>query len=345
MASFEKLVSLSRGRVGHVECVESEHCGAIVIVDGRGQLVSSLGDPEHWISLRSTAKPFQLLPFLLLGLQEAEWPEGETISDADLALMMSSHAGEPMHVERVRRLLALVGLSEDDLRCGEQRVGQNTSTVHNNCSGKHTALLMICRRQGWPIENYLHPDHPLQHWIARLLLNLSGRPIEELGVGVDGCSLPTYILSLSALARLYASLACPEEAGLANDPVTLNALSILFRAGTSHPEFIGGAKRLDTTLIRSVPGLFAKTGAEGVFAMGYAPSERYPQGLGIAIKVTDGDSANRARTAVAIEVLRQLQLLPEQSLWEAELASMASDALTNLRGIEVGRVTPTFALS
>jgi L-asparaginase II len=351
--NWSPLIEITRGKVNDRACVEIEHLGAIAVVSGEGDLLFSVGNAEQMVHLRSTAKPFQLLPFLLEGLHQKSWGDDQSIEAADLALLMASHSGEPKHIQRLERLLALSAISADALQCGVHAPyhdhsrrelianGHSPNVLHNNCSGKHLAMLMVCKERGWPLDTYLEASHPLQKWIVDLVLSLSGASKDDLGIGVDGCSLPTFILPLSAIARLYVQLAYPT------DKTCDNALSTLFAAGVAHPDMIAGSKRLEVALTEALsPALFAKTGADGVFAMAISPSDKYPSGLGIVVKVADGDHGQQARPSVVVEVLRQLDLLPaHDDQLSPELTRFASSTIKNMRGVDVASRRPVFRLA
>jgi L-asparaginase II len=109
------------------------------------------------------------------------------------------------------------------------------------------------------------------------------------------------------------------------------------------PEMIGGSHgRLDTDLMLAAGGrLVSKVGAEGVQLLGVRPCAQYTKGLGIAIKIEDGDT-RRARDPVVIETLRQLGLLDEEQL--AQLSRYARSTILNYRKLEVGEVRTCFKI-
>jgi L-asparaginase II len=328
-----ELIKIYRGTYENENAVEVIHLGSIVIVDGDGKVLHALGDAEVYTHLRSTAKPFQLLPFLNRKLHEKYELDG-----ADIALLMSSHSGEPEHVTRLVIIMQKLGVTDAELLCGihapthegSRRAllmsGSKPNVLHNNCSGKHAAMVATAKHEKWDVARYLDVQHPLQKEIASLLLEFSHETPDHLGLGVDGCSAPTFIMPLVAIARLYGALAFSSK------------LKLLFESGSQNAYMIAGTKRLDTMLMQACDGqLFAKTGADGVYAMAVAPSEKYPKGLGIAFKIADGDNANRARQVVAAELLFQIGILKDPSaIYEPEIR--------NLRGIVVGKIKASFKL-
>lgn len=338
---------------GGSDRVETRHRGCIAVVDANGRLLWHVGDAERAYALRSTAKPFQLLPLLLDGLHDGSG-EGGPLESADLAIMMSSHNGEPVHTERVAALLARFGLPQSALKCGVEapalradrerllRANQQASPLHCNCSGKHTNMLAVCNHHGWPLESYLDPDHRLQVRIRDILGSLLGQSAAELPRSMDGCSLPTYWLSVAALAQLFTFIAEPGAAPAVEGRAIERELRTLLVAGMQHPHLIAGSGRLDTLLMQALPErVFAKTGASGLYAMALPAGPAVPTALGIAIKVEDGDPKSRIRAAVAVEVLRQLGVADAA---DDAFQRIAQAPEHNFRGFEVGVYKPVFQL-
>jgi L-asparaginase II len=342
---------------GGADRVETRHRGAVAVVDSSGHLLWHAGDAGRAYALRSTAKPFQLLPLLLDGLHLGGDQAGP-LEAADLAVMMSSHNGEPMHTDRIAALLSRFGLPQSALQCGTEapalkadkerlvRSNAKPSALHCNCSGKHTNMLAVCKQRGWPLESYLDPAHPLQNRIRDIFADLTGQPGPAFPQSIDGCSLPTFWLSLQALARLFAIIAEPAAAPAVEDRDVEAVLTTLRTAGMQHPELIAGSGRLDTLLMQALDGrLFAKTGAAGLYAIALPAGPRVPTALGIAVKVEDGDPKSRIRASVIVEVLRQLGVATngDADLWDS-LEEIARPAEQNLRGREVGTYRPVFRL-
>jgi L-asparaginase II len=341
------LVEFQRGGADRIETC---HRGSVAVVDAGGRLRWYVGDPERAYALRSTAKPFQLLPLLLDGLHGDG--DAAALEPADLTVMMSSHNGELMHTERIAALLARFGLPESALQCGVEppalradrerllHAHQQPTALHCNCSGKHTNMLAVCCRRGWPLESYMDPDHPLQVRIRDILAALLGDAHPAFPQSIDGCSLPTYWLPLTALARLFAYIAEPGAAPPVEGRRIDAELTLLRSAGMQHPELLAGSGRLDTLLMQALDGqLFAKTGAAGLYAMALPKGPRVATPLGIAIKVEDGDPKSRIRASVAVAVLKQLGLTDGDAL-----ESIAQSRERNFRGLEVGAYRPVFDL-
>ena len=273
--------------------VESVHYGSVVVLDAAGQVVAAAGDVAGPSFPRSSNKPLQTVGMLRAGLRTAE--------PADLALISGSHFGEPFHVARTRRILATAGLDESALRCPPAlpsselerdivlRDGGGATPILMNCSGKHAGMLATCVVNGWSLEDYLDAKHPLQVALADAVSELAGEPIAA--TGIDGCGAPCFAVSLTALARGFQRLV---------DAPPTSFERLVADTMRTDPELVAGTGEDDTVLMRGVPGLLAKGGAEGVLAVAVA-------GVGaVAIKV--GDGAMRARMPVLVSALRRLGL-------------------------------------
>ena len=303
-----------------------------------GRLVAFLGDPEAATYLRSAAKPFQCLPLLLAG-GEARFG----LTPADLALICASHSGDPEHVKGAEDLLARGGFGVGDLLCGAHiplgkesaqrmlREGTEPTPLHNNCSGKHAGMLLACQLLGLPSADYVAPEHPLQRRIVEHVLEICRVPREQVGLGIDGCSVPAFHMPLSAAARGYAALADPRAAGLPAEIAA--ALDRVVRAMTSEPVQVAGRGRFTTRLMEVTRGrVLGKEGAEGFYGL----AVRGPVALGIAVKIADG--GERCRDGVVLDVLRELGSLSGAEF--EELADHYSPPVLNARGIQVGEVVP-----
>jgi L-asparaginase II len=265
---------------------ESVHHGAGVALGPDGSASATVGDPDLVVYPRSCLKPLQAHAMVGLGLD---------LPDDLLAVACASHDGAPEHLAAVRSILDRHRLDESDLantpsepygsaaRRAARAAGIAPTSLQQNCSGKHAAMLATCRVRGWSIDEYLEPDHPLQRGIVR--------GIESLGVvvhhiGVDGCGAPTHAMSLSDLARAFSVLAAPG--------------SSISRAMTNHPAMVAGPTRDITLWMQALPTLIAKEGAAGTMAAALA------DGRAIAFKVADGSDV--VRQAVLPAALRAVGL-------------------------------------
>jgi L-asparaginase II len=289
---------------------EGTHYGALVIVDRDGTVLRQRGDVHRPVFHRSCAKPFQAVAMLDAGLR---------LAGSDLALAAASQTGEADHVAMVRASLAAGGLSEDDLGCPAElpsdpdardavvRRGDHPSRIFMNCSGKHAAMLRTCRIAGWSTANYLDPAHPLQRRIRMTVEHFAG-PTHDT-VGVDGCGAPVFAGDLVGLARGFGALVTAEPG------TSARAVADAMRRS---PHLVGGRTSGDTLLMREIPGLLVKLGADGVqcFAL--------PDGRAAAFKISDG--AERARLPIVLAALDHLGVRTE-SVAAAPLAIAARTVL------------------
>jgi L-asparaginase II len=263
--------------------VEAVHRAHIAVVAPDGTLTHAAGDPAALTFPRSSLKPVFATTMAGLGFQPGD--------DRSTALSASSHSGEPMHVEVAERILADAGLTADDLANApdwpfdeQARVawiasGGAKTRIHANCSGKHAAMLATCVANGWPTAGYLAPDHPLQQAITADVARTCGA--DPAAYSIDGCGALVWSVPLVGLARAFSAIA-QAPAGEPGHTVA--------EAMRNRPEYIGGSRREVTTLLRAVPGLIAKDGADCVYAAAL------PDGTAVAIKVEDGSA--RVRPAV-----------------------------------------------
>jgi L-asparaginase II len=263
---------------------ESVHFGAVVALGPDGRVAWSAGDPDVVIYARSALKPLQAASMVGAGLE---------LSDRLLAVVCASHDGRPEHLAAVAEILAGVGLRPGDLdntpslpldaeaSIAVVRSGARAASITQNCSGKHAGMLATAVVNGWPTAGYIDPEHPVQRRILDDLGRAVGPPEH---VGIDGCGAPAATVSLHALAGAMSRLAVDAH------PV--------YTAMTGHPEMVGGPTRDVTRLMRLVPGVVAKDGAEGVHVAAL------PDGRAVAVKIADG--AGRARAPVTAAALRSL---------------------------------------
>ena len=326
----EILANVIRG-----ETVESVHRGHLIVIDGQGSTVASAGDPQTVTFLRSAAKPFQAMPLITSGAADEFG-----FSDEEIALACASHSGEARHVRIAQLMLERIGLTEAHLRCGThlpfaekeaermQRAGEHPTQFHNNCSGKHAAMLVLAKYLDADLATYDGLDHPVQRAILRTVADFAELPESEIALAVDGCAAPNFAMPISAMARSFANLVAPAKF----DEKTQAACRRIVDAMTRFPELIGGTERLDTMIMQAAPGrILSKVGADGVWLCGVLPSEKYPAGLGIALKIEDGDD-KRARPVVAVELLRKLGVLSNK-----DLTDISPMLIKNRRGDTVGR--------
>ncbi len=344
MAPYTPLFALTRGQI-----VESIHFGAIAVCDAQGKLWWHAGDPDTVTFLRSTAKPFQALPFI-----EAGGAEHFGLTPREIALVCASHSGTDEHAAVAASIQRKAGVSENDLMCGThppyhaetakrlEKSGLPLTPNRHNCSGKHSGMLAFARLQHAPTVDYLSPRHPVQQAILRTFAEMCALPPDAVSLGTDGCSAPNFAVPLRNAALAYARLCDPsgQPEGRAR------ACRIITQAMRAHPEMVGGPGRFDTALMQAAAGkIISKAGAEGYQGIGLMPGAlgKDSPALGIAFKISDGDARRKARSAVAMEVLRQLGALDT-----AQMESLRDFGprfpIYNWRKIQVGEGYPLFTL-
>lgn len=270
--------------------VEARHRARLLAVAADGSVVRACGPVDALVSPRSSLKPLQAVAMLRRGLAL----DGEL-----LALACASHSGEPYHVDGVRKILAGAGLDESALQCPTAlpedaeatravlRTGGDAARITMNCSGKHAAMLATCVMNGWPTATYRRPSHPLQRAIRATIEELTGERVAA--TGVDGCGAPLFFVSMVGVVRAFRALVLA-------DPGTAERRVV--DAMRAHPQWTSGTLRPEAVLMRAVPGLVVKAGAEAFEAFAL------PDGRAGAIKIEDG--GYRARTPATIAALRML---------------------------------------
>lgn len=328
--------------------VESMHRGALAIVDADGALRLALGDVERPVFARSAIKGLQALPLVASGAAQAFG-----LTDEELALACASHGGEPRHADTAARMLAKAGLDEAALECGTHwpkhedsmralaAAGRTPSALNNNCSGKHAGFVcvgcLMARAQGAEpaafVRGYRAHEHPVMREVAAALQQTTGADIEHAPRGTDGCSIPTYGIPLRQLALGFARFGT----GVGLPPSMAQAAQRLRRAVAAAPYFVAGTGRFDTRVMERLGDrVFCKVGAEGVYCAALPAL-----GLGVAIKMDDGNTA-RAVEVVMAAVLEAL--LPMDAAEQAFLRGFSDAPLVNWNGIEVGRLQASAGL-
>ena len=320
-------VVVTRGAI-----VESLHRVHAVVVDASGATIGVAGDAalvSHW---RSCAKPFQVMSLLKQrGFDAIGW------GDDQLALACGSHGGEPEHVALAAGMLSSIGMEEGDLACGPheplstrgQRVlresGERPTRLHNNCSGKHAAMLAKAHTAGWPTVGYERLEHQVQQECLQHVAQWAGVDASTIGCAIDGCGVVVFALPVQAMALAYARLA--DSARRSHE-----VPSRIVHAMQTRPFLVGGSDRFDSAIINATNGrVITKVGAEGVHSIALVD-----EGIGMAVKVECG--SQRAQFPAVIALLQRYGALPASL--PAELAEFARRTLRNTRGESVGEVRP-----
>lgn len=327
MTTYDLDVVVTRGVM-----VESRHRVHAAVVDGSDGLVGSARDASRATYWRSCAKPFQVMPLIECGgFDQLRW------GDDELALACASHGGEPEHVAIAQAMLASVDLEEGDLACGPheplsprgvkviRESGQRLSRLHNNCSGKHAAMLARARTAGWSPYGYERNEHPVQRSVLGEIGRWSGVPVPKIIRSIDGCGVVVFGLPLEAMARAYARLAQAAQRGEEIPRRVVHAMQ-------TRPFLVGGTDRFDSILIEETGGrVIAKVGAEGVHSIAAVDA-----GIGLAVKVEDG--AQRAQYTAVVRLLQHLGVLGETL--PPRLDEFLHRPVRNTRGEVVGELCP-----
>lgn len=336
------LVEITRGTI-----VESIHYGTFCVVDREGRLLAQAGDPTLLTYPRSSLKPLQVLAFI-----EGGGAQAFNLSDEEIAIMCGSHAGTVQHSAVLKSLHQKIGITEADLACGvhwpydvtardEMKLaGQTPTALNHNCSGKHTGMLAFARLMDYPTENYLDLTHPVQVAIRETIGAMVGMEPGQMPAGIDGCSAPVYGAPMVNMAQAIAKMADPADLG----DVRANACRRITAAMMSNPLMVAGPGQFDTVLMTVGGGkVFSKGGAEGYLIMGVIPgaiAEKSP-GMGVAIKISDGDAHGRARSSVGLTILAAMGVLNHEDL--DQLGAFGNVTIKNWREFSVGEVRPAFS--
>jgi L-asparaginase II len=327
MQTYELDVVVTRGGE-----VESRHRVHAAVVDATDTLVGGARDAALVTYWRSCAKPFQVMPLIASGgFDELAWGEDE------LALACASHGGEPEHVVIAESMLHDIGLEEGDLACGPhepltargakivRESGARLTRLHNNCSGKHAAMLARAFTAGWGTRGYERDEHPVQQSALEAVAQWSGMSAHQIGRAVDGCGVPVFLMPLDRMAQTYSRLAAAACRG---DEIPQRIVDAM----RTRPFLVGGTERFDSVLMEATDGrILAKVGAEGVHSLAVLDAK-----IGVALKVEDG--AQRAQYPAVLRLLQHLGALPDPL--PASLAEFQRRAVRNTRGEVVGEVVP-----
>jgi L-asparaginase II len=323
------LVEIYRNNV-----LESFHRGVVCVVNNKGEIVFSLGDVQQITYPRSAMKLLQVIPLIAGGGIEKF---GFTLEE--IAVMCGSHNAEPEHLRVINSILSKIGLDKNALNCGPQypsskrdanaliKADEKPHHIHNNCSGKHAGMLAACLLNGWPVENYIDPQHPLQQEILNVCSLMYEYPADKMVIALDGCSAPIFSVPVYNQALGYKNLVANKQF----DPGIQNACNIIQEAVSKYPFMVAGTGRYCTDMMNiTAPKIIGKTGAEGIFCMAFVDQQ-----LGVCIKIDDGKMLpqyNVAQTLIeASGLFTKEQLQP--------LHKYAEDELKNFNKLVTGKIT------
>ncbi len=329
------LAEVTRGGIA-----ESEHRGAVAVVDASGKVVLALGDIDRPIFPRSAVKGLQAIPLIESGAADKY-----ALTDAEIALACASHNGEQRHVETAEGMLRKAGRDISALECGAQlpmranayvplvKAGLSPTALHNNCSGKHSGFVCVACATGSDPAGYVKAGHPVMSEVTAALAAMTGHNLRDAACGTDGCSIPSFAIPLRALALGFARFGTAQ--GLA--PQRAAAVARIRKAVAASPFHVAGTGRFDTIAMEALrERAFMKTGAEGVYCAALPEL-----GFGIALKCDDGTS--RASEVMMAAVLTRFLALADSE--REALQPLLQPALKNWNGIHVGDVRAAGALS
>ena len=335
MTNNPALVHALRGGI-----IESSHCGAVAVVDADGAVRMQLGDILRPIFPRSAVKVLQALPLVASGAAD-RWQ----LSNEELALACASHGGEPRHALTAASMLAKAGVDAAALECGAHwpyhdgsikalaAANAQPTALNNNCSGKHAGFVCLgClmaedKDKRAFLSGYVKPDHPVMREVTAALQATTGFDMRTAPVGTDGCSIPTFAVPLRHLAHAFARVGT----GVGLSPSHQVAAQRLRTAVAAAPFMVAGSGRFDTRLMERLGDrVFCKVGAEGVYCAALPGL-----GLGVAVKMDDGNTSRACEVVMAALIERLLPL----SEADADFVRGFSDVtLRNWNGLEVGQL-------
>ncbi|SHI39450.1 asparaginase [Lutispora thermophila] len=319
--------------------VENVHRGDIVVVNGEGEKIAFLGEPDKVAYMRSAAKPFQACAVVESGAIDYFG-----LTERELAVICGSHYAEDFHVLAVLSILYKIGLDERYLQCeptysinskvtmGYVKKGIEKKNVFHCCSGKQAGMLALAAKEGFDARTYLDINNPVQQRILDVVAYFTEMDREKVTIGIDGCGAPVHGMPLINMAKAYMKLANPSHV----EEKYVGAIRKVAMTMTGYPEMIAGTGAFDTELMKVTKGrLVAKMGSDGVYCVGAIRKD-----MGIAIKMEDGNV--KVLPSVVLETLRQLELITNDEL--QELKPFHKVDIKNNKGDRIGEIIPDFKL-
>lgn len=330
---MNKAIEVTRGPL--VECNHTVH---IAVMNSQGESIGYYGNPNRVTYARSSVKPIQAIQVLESGAVEEYG-----INEREISFMCSSHSGEPYHVECTRAILNKANIDIGKLNCGTHVPGNSQifkeliesgvelSQEHNNCSGKHSGMLISAKRLNEDLDTYLDINHPVQQRILEDIAYICDYSKEDIIMGIDGCGAPVHAMPLDRFAYGFARMSDSQNLGGKGKYVEKITSSMM-----KYPQMVAGRDRFCTALMQVCGDrIFGKAGAQGVYLVGDKKNK-----IGIAVKVEDGSA--QATACATLEVLRQLELISAEEL--AKLGKFAKPTLLNARKDIIGEMRPNFKL-
>lgn len=329
MANYSPIKLLEYIRDG---LIEQEHMGLLVKCSIDGEILRCGHDKQYPFYLRSCAKPLQAS--LLIDFELDKFYD---MTSEEIAICCASHTGEPCHVQTIKGFLNKVEINESMLKCGLHKPlskieqtklilsGEKETILQNNCSGKHSMILAICKKNGWDLKSYDEKSHPLQIAIRKKIYELCVVK-KDYPVTKDGCGVPIYSMPLENMVKGYLNLFLNKK------------YSKIREAFIKHPYLIGGEDRLDTAIMGANNKLISKVGAGGLCIVINLEKKE-----GLTIKIMDCDM--KARAICLIEALKQLGWLNDKMLENNLIVSQNKTDILTLHGEKIGQAKTLFTLS
>lgn len=318
--------------------IENIHRGDAVLVDSKGNLLKQLGNGKLNMFWRSAAKPFQLLEFVKLG--------GDlkfNITEEELAILVSSHSGEEIHTQTVEKILEKIDLNLEYLDCGSARpmsgkafkdlvkLSKRPNPLHNPCSGKHTAILALCKFLNINPEEYTKPDHQVEKIIYNIVSMATEMENGQIEIGIDGCGVPVFYLPIDKMAYAYARLADAENGNWGE--YTGAAIKIR-NAMMKYPQMVSGTGRIDKAVTEITKGrIIAKIGSDAVYCLADTQKK-----VALTFKIEDGSYG--AVTPTVIFMLYEFDLITDDEY--KKLLELYPPVLKNHRGDIIGEIKKAF---
>lgn len=325
------------------ELTENRHNGCVAVV-GLGGLLYKAGRTEEYYFFRSSSKPLQALPVLLLGLDKAYG-----LTEEECAVMAGSNAGEPYCADVVSSLMENTGVTEDELvmkprypsheptKYAVLARGEAPRKIWHGCTPKHVGAILVQRALTGSGAGYHLPDSAAQRLVRYTISLFADVPYEKIRMGTDGCGVPVFGVPGDRMALSFLRLARPE---LIPEPSFASCAGRMTELMHRFPRLIRGQGYLCTRM-NEEPGVVAKGGASGVYAFGLRKA-----GLGVMLKLYDGSET--AWQAVIARILRQIA--PDDCpklLYDLENAEFTGTICRDIRcmtGEKIGELISDFRL-
>ena len=316
--------------------VESTHQVKVLVTNANGKTLLSTNNDNEFFFPRSSIKIFQAIPFAM-----SNAIKNYRLSNKHIALACASHKGEIIHIRELKKWISKINLKTKNLKCGiHQPLDKKASEkimysrkkfneLHNNCAGKHLAMLTSCLINNQSINNYLDYNHTHQKNIRKVFNKFTGTKLSKKNFSLDGCSAPQYSFKIKSISKALNNLIksykdCYDYS---------EEVKTLINSVLENPEFIGGTESFDTKVMKASKGkIFCKSGAEGVFL--FIDIQKEISGV---IKITDGNE--RAIPISILNIFKKLKVMTREELNNLEKEEKFD--LKNHAGKNIGHISLT----